>query len=200
MGINQFYKNRALNSLEGNWSKGIIATLIVVLLTGFLGSAITTPFRDAPGTGMSVQGVWTLLCLPLTWGGAVYFLNLIRREDLSYERLFDGYKDFVRIFLAEFLVSLCVLIGCILLIVPGIIVGLMLSQTAFILKDDKNISAADAMALSMKMMNGHKMEYFLLYLSFIGWFILCLLTLGLGFLVLQPYLYSTLAHYYEDLK
>lgn len=77
---------------------------------------------------------------------------------------------------------------------------MMLSQTSFILKDDKEISAADAMKKSAEMMKGHKMELFWLYLSFIGWGILCILTFGFGFIFLFPYMYTTLAHYYEDIK
>ena len=91
-------------------------------------------------------------------------------------------------------------IGCLLLIVPGIILALMFSQTEYILKDDKQISATDAMKKSVEMMKGHKAELFWLLLSFIGWFILCCLTLGFGFIFLIPYFNSALAHYYEDLK
>lgn len=100
MGKNQDYKNRALASLEGKWSNGIIATLIVLLIGGCVGQGATMFFDITTGYGIS--GIWYLICLPLSWGGIVYFLNLIRNEDIAYERLFDGYKDFVRIFLALF--------------------------------------------------------------------------------------------------
>ena len=200
MESNQGYKNRALASLEGKWSKGIIASLIVLLIIGVVNQVITIPMGNNVTLSMGTSSIWALLCLPLEWGAAVYFLNLIRNEDLAYERLFDGYKDFVRIFLAGFLVTLCVAVGFILLIVPGIILNLMFSQTCFILKDDPQISASDAMKKSAEVMKGHKLELFWLELSFIGWIILSVLTLGFGFLFLLPYMESTLAHYYEDLK
>ena len=76
----------------------------------------------------------------------------------------------------------------------------MFSQTEYILKDDKQINAADAMKKSAEMMKGHKMELFWLMLSFIGWAILCIITLGFGFIFLLPYFHSTMAHYYEDIK
>ena len=198
MGKNQSYKNRALASLEGKWSNGIIATFIYLLISGCVGQGASVFFDVATGYGIS--GVWFLLTLPLEWGITVYFLNLIRNEDLAYERLFDGYKDFIRIFLAQFLIVVCTIVGFILLIVPGIILALMFAQTEYIMKDDKQISAADAMKKSVQMMKGHKMELFWLLLSFIGWGILCILTLGFGFIFLFPYMYSTMAHYYEDLK
>ena len=198
MGNNQTYKDRALKSLEGKWVEGIIVTIFYVLIAGCGGSVVSLPFD--PYTGMGAEGVWALLCLPLDWGFMVYFLNLIRNQDISYGRLFDGYKDFVRIFLAGLLVTICEAIGFALLIVPGIIVGLMFSQTCFIMKDDPQVSAIDAMKRSMEMMDGHKMELFKLWLGFLGWLILAVLTCGFGFLFLLPYLYATLAHYYEDLK
>ena len=198
MGNNQTYKNRALKSLEGKWAEGIIATLIFLLISGGIGSAVSIPFD--PYTGMSLQTLWAILCLPLGWGLAVFFLRLIRGEDISYSRLFDGLNDYIRIFLALLLVTVCEAIGFALLVVPGIIAALMFSQTSFILKDDPQVSAIDAMKRSMEMMDGHKMELFMLWLSFLGWAILAVLTCGLGMLFLYPYFYTTLAHYYEDLK
>lgn len=198
MGNNQDYKNRALRSLEGKWVEGIVATIIFFLITGGVASVARYSFDTYSGVGL--QGVWTLLCLPLSWGYVAFFLNLVRGLDISYERLFDGYKDFVRIFLAGFLMAICQMVGFVLLIVPGIIASLMFSQTYFIMKDDPQISASDAMKRSMEMMNGHKMELFWLCLSFLGWIILATLTCGFGFLFLYPYMYATLAHYYEDLK
>ena len=199
MGTNQDYKNRALANLEGKWGTAAIAALIFFAIYQGITLIVTAPMGDGV-MSYSTQGIWELVTLPLQWGFTVYFLNLIRNEDISYGRLFDGYKDFLRIFLAGFLVSLAVVIGFILLIVPGIYLALMFAQTEFILKDDKEISATDAMKKSMKMMEGHKGELFLLILSFIGWFILACITLGIGFLFLGPYFSTTMAHYYEDLK
>ena len=200
MGTSQDYKNRALANLEGKWGTAAIASLIYFVVSQGVSYAFTMPMGNNMTMSYSTQGLWTLLCLPLSWGFAIYFLNLIRNEDIRYERLFDGYKDFVRLFLAGFLVNLAVFIGILLFIVPGIIIAMMFSQTEYILKDDKEISAADAIMKSMRMMEGHKAELFWLIFSFIGWFILACLTLGIGFLFLAPYFNTTMAHYYEDLK
>jgi len=199
MGTNQTYKNRALASLEGNWGTAALATIIVGIISGGISFAITTPISN-PVTGNSINGLWTLLCLPLNWGMAVFFLNMIRKQDIRYERLFDGYKDFVRIFLAEFLMTLATVIGFALLIVPGIIISIGLSMASFILKDDKDISAMDALMKSWKITSSHKIKLFWLALSFLGWIILSCLTLGLGFILLFPYIEATWAHYYEDIK
>jgi uncharacterized membrane protein len=200
MGTNQDYKNRALASLDGKWGKAVVATFIYYFLTMGLDWVVTTPMGDNLTISYSTSGILTLVFLPLGWGFIVYFLNLIRFEDINYSRLFDGYKDILRIFLATFLSYLVIVIGLCLLIVPGIILATGLLMTDFILKDDPEISAIDAMAKSWKMTNGHKAELFYLFLSFIGWIVLSLLTLGVGFLILSPYMQTTLAHYYEDLK
>lgn len=196
MRTNQHYKNLALSDLEGKWTTAAVATLIVFLIAGF-GSAFS---KENVIFGYGLNGIWTLLSLPLEWGFCVFFLNLVRQQDIRLERLFDGYKDFVRVFLTEFLVALAVFAGVLLFIVPGIILAVMFSQAEFIIKDDKEISCVDAMRQSAAMMEGHKWEYFVLVLSFIGWAVLSLLTLGIGFLFLAPYYQTTLAHYYEDLK
>jgi len=200
MGTNQDYKNRALASLEGKWGKAVVATFIYYFLTMGLDWVVTTPMGDNLTISYSTSGILTLVFLPLGWGFIVYFLNLIRFEEINYSRLFDGYKDILRIFLATFLSYLVIVIGLCLLIVPGIILATGLLMTDFILKDDPEISAIDAMAKSWKMTNGHKAELFYLFLSFIGWIVLSMLTLGVGFLILSPYMQTTLAHYYEDLK
>ena len=200
MGSNQFYKNKALASLEGNWGKGAIATLIYLIITMGIDWTITAPMGNNLVMSYSTSGIWTLICLPLNWGFCVYFLKLIRNEELTYWNLFDGYKDFLRIFLAEFMTTVAILIGCCLFIVPGIILAAGLLMTSFILKDDPQISALDAMMKSWKMTDGHKAELIYLFLSFLGWLILCALTLGIGLLLLYPYMQSALTHVYEDLK
>ena len=200
MGTNQYYKNKALGSLEGNWGTAAIATLIIAILSGGVSSAVSLPFGNDFTMGMSINSIWSLLCLPLQWGFTVFFLNMARREDFNYERLFDGYKDFARTFLLEFLYVIAMMIGFCLLIIPGIILSVGLLMAPYILKDDKEISAMDALMKSWQMTQGHKMEIFWLGFSFIGWIILCFFTFGLGFFLLAPYLEATFAHYYEDIK
>ena len=200
MGINQTYKNRALDSLEGKWGTAAVATLIIAIITGGISTVVTLPFGSQSPTGMGINGIWSLLCLPLEWGYSVYFLYLIRKEDIRYERLFEGYKDFIRTFLMEFLYCLAIIIGMCLLIVPGIILSIGLIMAPYILKDDPQISAMDALMKSWQITKGHKMKLFWLGLSFIGWIILGLMTLGIGFFLIAPYIDTTFAHYYEDIK
>ena len=73
-------------------------------------------------------------------------------------------------------------------------------MTPFILVDNPELSANEAINLSKKMMKGHKFDLFWLELSFIGWILLGLLTLGIGYFWLMPYMYTSIAGFYQDVK
>lgn len=194
------YKDLALQSLEGKWGKSAIAVLITFFIFDGVGMAPSFLFRDNPVIGSITQFALTLALIPLSWGLIVFFLRLIREEDIAFERLFDGFSQYVRIFTAELLKTIYVILWTLLLIIPGFIKQYSYSMTEFILKDHPELNAEQAICMSMRMMQGHKMQLFLLDLSLIGWFLLSLLTLGIGFLFLIPYCYSAHAHFYEDLK
>ncbi len=193
MGTSAFYKDQSLASLKGKWDKGVIAVLIY-----FCAAVIPAVLLEMVKQG--IGNAWSILILPLAWGYSVYHLGFVRNTDLSFERLFDGYKDFTRIFLTILLVYLYTILWSLLLLVPGIIKSYSYAMTYFILKDEPELKNNGAIEKSMKMMEGHKMELFLLDLSFIGWALLSILTLGLGILLLYPYWLTARAHFYEDLK
>jgi uncharacterized membrane protein len=87
-----------------------------------------------------------------------------------------------------------------LLVIPGIVKFYSYAMTPYLRYENPMLSAETLICKSMKMMNGHKMKLFLLDLSFIGWLLLCILTLGIGFLWLIPYMQSARAAFYEDLR
>ena len=198
MRTNSEYKDMALRSLEGNWGKAAIASLIYFAILEIAGNSPSFVLDPVPG--MIGQGLITILLLPLGWGYAVFFLRLIRREDTDYGRLFDGFSQYGRILLAELLKGIYVLLWSLLLIVPGIIKEYSYAMTDFILKDHPEMNGEQAICESMRMMEGHKMQLFLLDLSMIGWLILSILSLGIGFLFSYPYLCTAHAHFYEDVK
>ena len=192
------YKNRAIASLKDKWMDAAIVALVYFVISEGIDFAVSSFL--ATETGVVFQLIWLLACAPLTWAFGVMFLDFIRGNELKVGKLFDGYKDCIRIGIAFFLYFLVVLVGVIFFIVPGIIFAMMFAQVPYILRDDENIGVIDALKKSANMMKGHKIQLFLLYLSFIGWAILAILTLGIGYLFLFPYMYTTVAHYYEDLK
>lgn len=193
------YKDRALASLKGNWDKGVIATVIYAVIVGVGSNIVSAVFGPKAGTALSF--VWTLICIPLIWGFYVYFLRVARKEDLAFGHLFDGYKgNWQRIFTTTVLQYIYIFLWALLLVIPGIIKGFSYAMTPYILKDNPELSNNAAIEKSMAMMNGHKMELFILELTFIGWILLGIITFGIGLLLVEPYMMTAMAHFYEDLK
>ena len=97
--------------------------------------------------------------------------------------------------------GLFIFLWSLLFIIPGIIKSISYAMTPYILADCPDVKVRDALKLSMKMMKGHKMEYFILGLSFIGWILLSVVTAGLvNVFYTGPYMGSTFAAYYLALK
>jgi uncharacterized membrane protein len=94
---------------------------------------------------------------------------------------------------------LFVILWALLLIVPGIIAAISYSMTFYIMADNKEMSAQDAIRKSKVLMTGNKYRYFCLGCRFIGWFILGIVTLGIGFLWIMPYFMVSNARFYESL-
>jgi len=187
------YKNSAVASLTGKWGNAAIATLIYIIVMSVPMYAVNEAIYDNLGNVVS------LVLLPLSWGYALYFLRTARSETADYGTLFDGFKDYLRIFLTMLLVQIYTVLWMLLLIVPGIIKSYSYSMTSFVLADNPDMKYDAAIEESMRLMKGHKMDLFLLDLSMIGWGILSLLTAGIGLLFLAPYNTTAHAHFYEGL-
>lgn len=188
-----YYKDKAIESLSGRWLQAAVATLIVCVVME-LPSLI-----DLRTETEGLANLLSLLLLPLPWGFAVFTLYISRYEPTDYGTLFDGFKDYGRIFTTMLLMCVYTTLWSVLLIVPGIIKAYSYAMTPYILADEPQLKNNAAIEKSMRMMRGHKMDLFLLDLSFIGWFLLSCLTLGLGFLLLFPYWQTARAHFYQDL-
>lgn len=137
---------------------------------------------------------------PLMLGVSRIFLKLWHRQDFQIEEMFQGFNDFSRSLVAYLLMCLYVFLWSLLLVVPGIIAAISYSMTFFIMAEDPKIEAQEALRKSKEMMEGHKTEFFLLMLSFIGWMVLACFTFGLGFLLLQSYTTMSSAIFYQRLK
>ena len=104
------------------------------------------------------------------------------------------------IVLGQLLMGIFIFLWSLLLIVPGIIKAYSYAMTPYILVDRPELSVRDAIRLSGRMMSGRKLDLFCLHLSFIGWMLLCILTLGIGILFLSPYMMTAQAAFYQDVR
>lgn len=185
----KYFREAAWAQLTGNWKPAVLVTLVYILIVGAMEGA----------KSLSLLSIFVLG--PLSYGYYVSFLNSKRTgEVVRIENLFDGFKDYARVFLTNLLQSIYIVLWTLLLIVPGIIKSISYSQTFFVLKDNPELKNNAAIERSMAMMEGHKMEYFCLILSFIGWLLLGILTLGIGLLWVNPYIATATAHFYEYVK
>lgn len=189
------YRALALNVLSGNWTAPVLFTLVLIVVSGICSGLMSF----VPVVGGLVAA---FLLTPASWAYQATILRNYRGGDeFEISGLLEGYQnDFQRLFTTLGLKLIYVYLWTLLLIIPGIIKAYAYAMTEFILEDDDEVSNNEAIERSMQMMEGHKMELFLLDLSFIGWYILSILTLGIGFLWLSPYMKSARAAFYEDLK
>lgn len=186
---NSVLRQQALDTLRGNWGLAIGTFLLYFVITGI--------YQNIPYIGGLASIV---LSGPFQLGLTKFTLAFSRKNEPRAEQLFEGFNDFSRALNASLIMTIYIVLWLLLLIIPGIIVALSYSMTFFILADDENISASDALKKSKEMMDGNKMKLFLLGLSFFGWALLCILTLGIGLLWLIPYMQITVAKFYQDLK
>ena len=190
----KFFREAAWAQLKGNWKPVVVFTLVYNLVMGvaqFIGST-----SDLVSILISL-----FILVPLAYGYNVAFLDFKRTvQAVKIEQLFDGFKDYSRVVLTGLLQGIYIFLWTLLLIVPGIIKSLSYSQTNYILRDYPELKNNAAIELSMAMMKGHKFDYFCLILSFIGWILLGILTLGIGLLWVSPYIATASAHFYEHVK
>lgn len=191
-------RSAARKALSGHWAEAAMLTFIYCLVAWAFSAIVGGLEYVQAGLGT----VASLLLLPLGWGYAVVFLANSRgaEDPFNASRLFDGYKDFGRVFTTTLLTQIYICLWTLLFIIPGIIKSLSYAMTPFVLRDNPEMKNNEAIELSMKMMNGHKGDLFWLYLTFIGWGILCIFTFGIGYFWFAPYVQASTAQFYEEVK
>lgn len=88
----------------------------------------------------------------------------------------------------------------VMLLIPGIVKSFSYSMSMYILAENKGMSAREAITRSKEMMNGHKLDLFVLYLSFFGWWLLCGITFGIAYIWVGPYMNAAVANFYNSIK
>ena len=198
-----------------NYWTCVLAALLVTAVMGVItwmtnGEEIVQMVNGQPGqatiTVRSNAGGLLALRLggPIAVGLNYFFVKNVRgeREELSVTTPFtEAFKNYPRKLGGSLWMGLFVFLWALLLVIPGIIKGISYSMTQYLLADCPNVKARDALKLSMRMMNGHKWEYFVMGLSFLGWILLSALTLGiLSVFYVDPYMRSSFAEYYLELR
>ena len=113
--------------------------------------------------------------------------------------VFISYQTDLNIALSSFMIVIGIILSA-AIIVFWVVLMLCLSQSYFILYDNEDMPLGDIFRLSMDMMDGHKTDYIILCLSFVGWVFLGIFTLGILYLWLIPYVFVSMANFYDKIK
>lgn len=212
-------RQTARENLAGNWGISVGVALVAAILGGMItggGSGINynidaDNLRDLPpvlwGILMPFVSMAGLLGLAsFILGGVVelgyarFLMKQCRRQEVVFSDLFSQFDRFGTGFAQHFLRTLYVVLWSLLLVIPGIVKAYSYAMTPFLLEEHPELTASEAIKASMKLMDGHKMDLFLLSLSFFGWMILSCLTFGIGFLFLNPYMNAAYAVFYRNIS
>ena len=204
------YRAQARETLKGRWNEMALLMLVISLISMLFSSLqMAGTFAELEsltlfGSGTSMLAAF-LITLPLQYAFFNLCLSYARNEEIEGSYLSVLFNDFAanwsKYVLSGLLVGVLIfLIAFPTLMIGAIIFGLAYGMVPFIIRDNKEMGVREVLRTSRLMMRGHKWELFVLELTFIGWIILTIFSLGIGFLWLQPYMNMTIAHFYEDVK
>ena len=188
---NKVLMEKARETLKGKWWVAIQATLLYLIIQILLGAV--------PGK-LAKPIVSLAVGAPIALGLTMFWLSFSRNDATKITKIFEGFNTWVRALKTYFLMSLYILLWTLLLIIPGIIASFAYSQTFYIISEDKEIGTRAALKKSKEMMKGNKWKLFCLLCGFIGWGLLSIISFGIGFIWLIPYVQVTLAKFYDDIK
>ena len=174
---------------------GILFAMFFIMIVIMIGVSSASSFVPVLGSIANY-----LVNAAFALGGAWVFLRIAKGEEVSVGNIFYGFEDLWAAIKAQFFMGLFILLWYLLLIIPGIIKTYAYSMTFYILAENKGMPVLEAITLSKKMRDGQKMDLFRLFLSFIGWFILVLITFGIAGIWVYPYFYATITNFYLSVK
>ena len=186
---NSILMAQARECLSDKWGL-VIGTFVVY-------TVIIIPISLIPVVGWIIS---ILIGGPMSIGIAIFTLSVSRKQDAQLAQIFEGFQKFSVGLAAYLLIAAFVILWMLLLIIPGIIAALSYSMTYFIIADNNSIGALDAITKSKEMMRGNKWKLFCLGFRFFGWGLLCILSVGIDFLWLYPYMMVSFAQFYDDIK
>lgn len=195
MRSNADLRNDAKSILRGKWGTAVVITLVTVIIQ----SMLTASQDELP---LLYLLLYTFLSLPLNFGITMTYLYLSRGGGFSVENMFSAFNStyYIKSVVLGLLTTIYIFLWSMLLIVPGIIKAMSYFLAPYILADNPSLSGEQAICQSMKMMEGHKMDLFLMTLGYVGFVLLsaCLLLIPLLWVV--PYYQTTFARFYDSVK
>lgn len=178
-------KQRAKAALKGHWFANIVVLVLMVLITAVL---------DLTYVGALLSGL-------VMFGSAAFYLELVKSKQGKIGTFFGGmFKKFFKRWGASLLISLYTFLWTMLFMIPGIVKSYAYAMTPYIMMEKPEMGINDAITKSRMMMKGHKWQLFCLDLSFTGWMLLSIVTLGIAFFYVWPYYSTARAQFYKEVK
>ena len=183
------YRKTGRENLKNKWGIAIGVCLIITALSSLVGTIV--PY---------VGAIITLLIAgQLAVAEFTFFIKLHKKEEVGVDIIFkDFFTNLMNNFLTNLLMSIYQALWFLLFIIPGIIKKYSYSMTMFLKAKQPELEANEAITLSRKKRDGKKWKLCCLEFSFIGWMILSVLSLGIGFIFLAPYMKTTFTAFFED--
>ena len=220
------FRSIARNALTGRWGIAVIAGLIASLLGAASGIPEFSLDYNSSGTDLDfggwdpelvgfIAGAATVLFLVALVFAAIYLilgsavgvgyakfnLDLVDRwEEPEIGTMFGYFAFWKTTAVARLLQSVYILLWSLLFIIPGIVAAYSYAMTSYILAENPELTASEAIDMSKEMMEGNRFRLFCLQMSFIGWAFLCIFTFGIGYLWLVPYMQAAQAAFYREVS
>lgn len=209
------YRKQAREQLEGNRIKTILFTLLYGIIQAILYAIIHFMFKVNIDNTLDIVLV---LISPLTLSSAIFYVKFSKNEKVRVIDIFSGFNSLLAALIIYVVFKIPNIIqrlisfvapniennGNVLIsIVVGVIsvyLALTYTMSYYVIADEANVGVKEALIKSKKIMYGHKLEFFLLQLSFIGWGFVALLTVGIGLLWIVPYMELTFANFFLNIK
>lgn len=197
-------KEKAKASLKGKYGDAILTIVLFILINfsvgfalGFVGGLLNISENIL---NLLTSLVSIIMSGLFGFGMINYYLKLSRNEEVNYKELFSKFNLCLPYILISIITGIFTFLWSLLFIIPGIIASISYTLVYYIKLDNPEMGTMEVIRKSKEMMNGHKIDYVVLILSFIGWVILSIFTLGILYLWLTPYMGVTFANFYNSLK
>ena len=200
---NSEIRNVTKETLKGKYKYVMLPFILATLLLGLAQSQdLYSNLYESYGVSyvFTIGSIALFIVGPISIGLATYSLSIVNEEDYSYNQIATGFKYFFKALFLYLLFNISVLIGTILLIIPGVVIFLMFSQIFYITAENPQIGVIDAFKKSASLMKNKKLQYLGLGLRYILFFILGVFTLGIWWLWLTPQMYVSFAIFYKELQ
>lgn len=189
-------KNWAKQKIKGNmWN--VLGVILIANLIGGITASITTE-NEFVALTVSIGG--GILAFFMQVGLIRYMVNFITDKEHNIELLFSKFKDWKQVVVTYLHQLAMIFLWTLLFIIPGIIKGYAYSLVSYIIADNSDINSKDALKLSEEIMKGNKWKLFMIELSFVGWHLLAILTLGILEIWIIPYQQTAVTKFLYDLK